>query len=486
MNTIELFAGYLPGLARDQVQHQVLRFEDARQVVLVHVPVLTPSQVDALVQRVKAGSQQHLKTKSASEIVALIDGVIQRLLDVNHPVRQQAQAVLPTVTGFDAHMLRVGLTRYLQSFRAMQLQRFLAEDFDNPKILDEFQPRVTGGWLKALGPDVLTHVWAGNVPALSLWSLISGLLVKAGNIGKVASAEPLFAGWFAQMLVEMAPELADCLAVVWWQGGDHAQAKAVLSQAEVVMAYGSNESMAQVQSLVPASARFLPHGHKISFAVIGREALDVRHAPDTARLAAQDVGRFDQQGCYSPHVLYVQRGGKVSPASFAQHLSAELGALQQHMPRSALSLAEGQAVAQWLQGFEMQAMQDPSVQVLGQLQDAWHVIYHDRSIALQPSALNRCIQVVAIDALQDVVPLIAPCRSLLQTAGVALAPEALLGFAQTLGQAGVTRVCGLGEMTSPLAGWHHDGRFSLLDLVRMVEVDASAEPLAEQFSGYRV
>jgi hypothetical protein len=41
-------------------------------------------------------------------------------------------------------------------------------------------------------------------------------------------------------------------------------------------------------------------------------------------------------------------------------------------------------------------------------------------------------------------------------------------------------------MTSPLAGWHHDGRFSLLDLVRMVEVDASAEPLAEQFSGYRV
>lgn len=486
MKVLELFAGYLPGLQRNEVQHQVLRFEDADQVVLVHVPVLTSTQVDALVQRVKHASQTHLKAKSASDLVALIDGVVQRLLDLNHPVRQLAQAVLPTVTGFDAEMLRVGLTRYLQSFRALQLQRFIAEDFDNPKILDEFQPRVSGGWLKALGPDVLAHVWAGNVPGLSLWSLISGLLVKAGNIGKVASAEPLFAGWFAQMLVESAPELADCLAIVWWQGADHAQAQAVLTHADVVMAYGSNDSMAQLQRLVPATTRFLPHGHKLSFGVVARSALDVRHAPDTARKAAQDVARFDQQGCYSPHVLYVERGGKVSPHTFAQHLSAELGALQQHMPRSRLSLEESQAVAQWTQAIDMQAMQDSRIEVLGQAQDAWRVIYRDQPLTLAPSPLNRCVQVVAIDALTDVLPLVAPCRSLLQTVGVALEPEALLAFADALGRVGVTRVCALGEMTSPNAGWHHDGRFSLLDLVRMVELDSSAEPWAEQFASYRV
>ena len=36
-------------------------------------------------------------------------------------------------------------------------------------------------------------------------------------------------------------------------------------------------------------------------------------APATARLAAHDVMRYDQQGCYSPHVFYVERGGKVAP-----------------------------------------------------------------------------------------------------------------------------------------------------------------------------
>ena len=486
MKKLELFAGYLPGLRREEVHHKTLRFDDERLSVVVHVPLLTPEQAHALVQRVKTASAQHLKPKTVSEMVVIIDRVIAQLLDIHHPVRQLAQEVLPTVTGFDAEMLRVGLTRYLQTFRAMQLQRFVVEDFDNPKILDEFQPRVSGGWLKAFGPEALVHVWAGNVAGLSLWSLISGLLVKAANIGKVASAEPLFAGWFAQLLVETAPELADCLAVVWWPGAEHEHASPFLAQADVVLAYGSNASIAQVQALVPASVRFLPHGHKLSFALVGQEALDMRHAPDTARKVAQDVARFDQQGCYSPHVVYVQRGAKVTPLGFAHYLCAELAAVQQHMPRSRLTLEENQTQAQWLQALEMQAMQDNSIQILGQAQDPWRVVYRDAPCVLQPSALNRCIQVVAIEALSDVLPCVSPMRSLLQTVGLALQPEALLEIADQLGQVGVTRLCAVGEMTSPQAGWHHDGRFSLLDLVRMVELEGSAEPLAEQYAKYRV
>jgi hypothetical protein len=57
-------------------------------------------------------------------------------------------------------------------------------------------------------------------------------------------------------------------------------------------------------------------------------------------------------------------------------------------------------------------------------------------------------------------------------------------LAERLGQAGVTRICALGAMTSPEAGWHHDGRFSLLDLVRMVDLDDSTERSAENFTPY--
>jgi hypothetical protein len=74
----------------------------------------------------------------------------------------------------------------------------------------------------------------------------------------------------------------------------------------------------------------------------------------------------------------------------------------------------------------------------------------------------------------------------LQTVGVAAASEELLPVGDLLGQAGVTRICALGCMTAPEAGWHHDGRFSLLDLVRMVDIEDSTERNAELFTRYEV
>jgi hypothetical protein len=42
----------------------------------------------------------------------------------------------------------------------------------------------------------------------------------------------------------------------------------------------------------------------------------------------------------------------------------------------------------------------------------------------------------------------------------------------------------LGSMTAPEAGWHHDGRFNLLDLITLTEIESSAELSAELYSSY--
>ena len=62
--------------------------------------------------------------------------------------------------------------------------------------------------MRAFGPALLVHSWAGNVPGLPLWSLACGLLVKAGNVGKLPSAEPVFASVFARLLAQVHPPLA--------------------------------------------------------------------------------------------------------------------------------------------------------------------------------------------------------------------------------------------------------------------------------------
>lgn len=484
MNTVRVEAGYLPGLAAADVQWQTLPFEQDGQRVDVAVPVLTALQMQALAERIKRASAQHLKTMTMSEIIAVIDRAIARLLDPNDPYRRQADALLPIVSGYDAEMVRLGLTGFFKTFRAPQLHRFVAEDFANPKVLDGFQPAAKGGAVRAYGPQLLAHSWAGNVPALALWSLVCGLLVKAGNIGKLPSAEPLFAGWFARLLAEVHPPLADCLAVVWWRGAGDEDASALYAQADTVVAYGGNDALHAIQRRLPVTARFLAHGHKLGFGVVSAMALDAQKAPALARRAAWDVMRYDQQGCYSPHVFYVQRGGPVSPRDFAGYLAGELSNLQRRFPRRALDLEESAAVAKWRQAIEWTLPPGGADALIGDMETAWSVAYVDEAASLAPTALQRSITVAGIDALDEVAPLVACRREFLQTAGVAATPEELYRLAEQLGAAGVTRVSAIGAMSVPEAGWHHDGRFNLLDLVRMTEIEQSAEAAADPFASY--
>jgi hypothetical protein len=484
MNVQRVEAGYLPGLASADVQWQTLPFEQDGQRVDVAVPVLTAAQMQALAARVKRASAQHLKTMTVSEIITVIDRAIARLLDPNDPLRRQADALLPVVTGYDADMVRLGLTGLLKTFRAPQLHRFVAEDFANPKVLDSFQPAIKGGAVRAYGPQLLVHSWAGNVPALALWSLICGLLVKAGNIGKLPSAEPLFAGWFARLLADVHPPLADCMAIVWWRGAGDDEASALYAQADTVVAYGGNDALHAIQRRLPVTTRFLAHGHKLGFGVVSAMALDAQKAPALARRAAWDVMRYDQQGCYSPHVFYVQRGGRVPPREFASYLAGELSNLQRRFPRRAMDLAESAAVAKWRQSIEWQLPADGADALIGDPDSAWSVAYADAAQPLMPTALQRSIVVAGIDTLDEVAPLVAAHHDYLQTAGVAATPAELYRLAEQLGAAGVTRISAIGSMSVPEAGWHHDGRFNLLDLVRMTEIEQSAETAADPFAPY--
>ncbi|OES45208.1 acyl-CoA reductase [Domibacillus iocasae] len=477
-------AGYLPDIGETEFETKILTFQSKNETVEVEIPFLTTEQMDKVIEKVKKASAETLKSFSISEIVSIIDQAIVRLLDRDSLYRQKAEKLLPIVTGYDEEIIRLGLTSYLKTFRKKELQRFLIEDLGNPLLLDDFQPRVKGGFSKALGPNVFTHIWSGNVPALPLWSLISGLLVKAGNIGKVPSAEPLFSGWFAHLLVEVEPRLADCLAVVWWKGGDEEREHSIFEQSDVVVGYGGNDSLQSLQNRIPVTTRFLPFGHKISFGVVSQSSLDSRKTWQSVHQAALDVVRYDQQGCYSPHIFYVQHGGKVSPKEFARFLANELENFQKRHPRRELSMEESVSMAAWRQREEMIIFSNPNNEVLGNQANDWTVVYEENNIHFTPSSLNRVIKVIAFETIENILPYIAPHRSLLQTVGIAANPNELFEWAELLGKTGVTRITALGSMTSPEAGWHHDGRFNLLDLVNMVDIEAAAEESSEQFAPY--
>jgi hypothetical protein len=253
---------------------------------------------------------------------------------------------------------------------------------------------------------------------------------------------------------------------------------AALQQADAVIAYGSDDTLSALQQRMPMGVRWLAHGHKLGFGLVTRAALTARHGPELALAAARDVARHDQSGCYSPHVFYVQRGGVVTPREWAERLSHALQQQHARHPRRAPDAAEAHALAQWRQQIEWSEHQ---VLFSGEGGD---VAFSDESLALSPGPGLRCVQVVAFDESSEVLAQVAGARRWLQTVGLACSPEDWPVWAHQLGQVGVTRLCALGAMTAPEAGWHHDGGHSLRDFLRWVQAEQSLGMVSEDFAPY--
>jgi hypothetical protein len=418
-----------------------------------------------------------------NDIAAAIDAAVHRLLDENDPHHRLLMQALPRTTGFAPEMVRLTLHGALRTFRAMPLQRLMAGDLGDPTVLDGFRPRMNGGWARAEGPELLVHVWAGNVPALPLWSMVCGLLAKGGNLGRVSAGEPVFANVFAAVLQQVEPRLAAAFGVLWWDHEDPC-ADLVWQAADTVLAYGGDAALDALRRRLPGPVRWLPHGHRISIGVVTQQALDVWRTPDLVRRAARDIVLHEQQGCYSPQALLIQRGGTVSPLEFAQRLAAALEQLTPRFPRPALDLSEASSVAAWRDARQWQALGDEGITLLGRADDQATVVHRERAVPLSPGPLHRCIEVMAIDGFDELPSLLAPCRRHLQSVGIAATPEELLPLGEWLAAAGATRLTALGEMTAPAPGWQADSRPSLLDLLRWVDLEASTERLADSLTGY--
>lgn len=450
--------------------------------VALRMPVVTPDLIDLVAGRLLENQEAYLAGRPVMDIVAALGRVSARWSDPDYPLRREAEQLIPAITGYAPAMVRRGLKEYLKTFRHDRLLRFLAQDFDNPLVLDGFQPSRAGGRSRAYGPRLITQIFAGNVPGVPVWNLVCGLLVKSATLGKSASGEPLFPVLFARSIAAEDPQLASCLAIVHWPGGDAPIEDAAFARSDAVTATGGISTIDSVRRRLPAGVPFVPYGHKVSFAVVGREALALNRYADTARQIAADTSHYDQQGCLSPHYVFVERGGAVEPRAFAAAVAAEMDRFERSKPRAKLTLEESAAIERVRSSYEFRAYNDDGVDLFtSEAGTSWTVAYEETHFAFEPSPLNRVLRIHAVNGIDDVGRLAAPLRRHLQTVGVACSPQRLGEWADVLGRCGTDRICAVGQMPAPAAGWHHDGRGNLSTLVRWIDIESAAETALERY-----
>ncbi len=445
---------HLPGL-EEQIATDSLGFGD----VEVEVPRLRPAQLRAAMQGAKRIGQC-LRKHPIGDVLAKIDAAVTSWLWPDSPGRQLAEQVLPSVTGFSSEMVRHGLPLLLTPLRAAAVQALLDAEFVDRTVLD----RMHEG-RRAIGPDLILHVMSGNIPGLAAAPMLLSLAVKSPILMKSAAGDPIFAALFAASISEIDEELGRCLLVTHWRGGDPAIEEVAFAEADLVVASGSDAAIAAIAPRV--SGRFIGHGHKVSFAAIARECLaDEPAARLLAGRLAYDVSLWDQQGCLSPQLCYVESGGGITAPQFGELLAQELSQLAAQLPPRRLSLLDRAQILRFRQEAEWQS--PGSVSVLASANSADWTVTIESEVDFVPTCLHRCVRVKSMASLSDLTTVLRRHRRYLEATGIAAGVERLPELVEILGGCGVRRICSIGKMQEPSLSWRPGGRPRVAEWVEWV------------------
>lgn len=339
----------------------------------------------------------------------------------------------------------------------------------NLGYLDKFLPFPDSDkhYLKASARGLVCHWLAGNVQILGMFALIQSIISKNVNLLKVSSRDD---GVFTDILnafkgtiyttVEgytiTGDDLLKTISVVYFSRYADKLGVEMSKQADVRIAWGGRESVETVSNY-PAryDTETIIFGPKLSFSVIAKENLcSVQDAKKLARKVSVDVSVFDQTGCASPHNLYVEEGGEVSPEEFVDMLGDSMQKTELQIPKPQMSAEQVSHI------HSIRGVYDFKGSVIGSDTMSWTVLLDDLDEIDSP-VYSRVLFVHKVKSIFDSLKFIDENT---QTIGIAAPTEKALAFATDASRRGVMRLPLIGRMLNFEMPW--DGIFLFDRLVK--------------------
>lgn len=459
---------------------------------------------------------------------AAMGAFARRLAEPSDPIRSQALSVLPGYTGFSEAMIRFTISA-LDLWELDRMPAAFSLAITNEAAL-AWQPmqglpgrlhfysadaklrmlqRLPGLAARTLfrtpdHPELVVGYGAGNVPGTALLISILGLATTLAGVGPPALVvrnsrrEPIFTPLVLKGLEAMDPDLVSTLAVLVWDYEEPLVQETLLSEADLLIAAASDETIAQIEVQIENAKRrqaasssghargrpirFHAHGHKVSFSAIGKEVLahglndrTTGHSllDMVSLLAALDSIFWDQYGCLSSRIHFVENGGEghYGPLEYASRLGKQLRMLGDFIPRGAWPR---QHLHDRFDRYK-QLETTGQVHVLSNYEDEFVLAVDQRQLnadafrSLVNDCQGRVVIVRPIDELEEV-----PDRYLrwlpennLQSLSVAVGytekglSARFLDFAKACGERGVTAIRSLGRGAFPQLSYSWDGLIPL-------------------------
>ena len=329
--------------------------------------------------------------------------------------------------------------------------------------------------MRANARGLVCHWLAGNVQILGLFALVQAILTKNSNLLKVSKNDE---GVFRLLLtafegleytctdghVIKGEDLLKTIAVIYFPRTADDVARQMSASADVRIAWGGREAVETVASYPSRyDAETVIFGPKLSMAVVAREDLqDEQEARKLARRVAVDVSIFDQTGCASPHNVYIERNGAISPEQFCELLTEAMRKTELQIPKPAMSAEQVSAI------HSIRSVYDFCGKVYGSETMSYTILLDDEPASHKP-VYSRVIFVHVVDDINDALAFVSDD---IQTIGISSASERTQLFASEAAHRGAMRFPLIGRMLNFEMPW--DG-IILID--RLVKWNTLAGPM---------
>ena len=436
---------------------------------------LTAGMVTAACETLKRNREKYLAHRKIEDIVKVLCETGAAWLRPEYHLRRFAVESGPNSSGFSKAVLARGLDSFFARFTPENFLALLDQDLGRG-VASAYSTdsahhasHIASHFFH--GPLLIGHIAAGNVPNPALMSLTLGLLTRSAQFMKCASGASLLPRLFAHSIYEFDHKLGACLELAEWRGGNAQIEDALFKEADCVTATGSDETLKAIRSRLPANMRFLEYGQQVSLGFVTREALRDETIAEVVSRVADDITAWDQNGCLSPHAIFVEERGEVESDRFAQLLAVELMARETTEPRGLITIEESAVIASRRSVYEALAAHRGDVKIWqSQGSTAWTVVF-EHEVRFHFSPLNRFIFVKPVPDLAAVLKGIDELKGKVSTIGLASSPDRVRELAPQLARWGVTRICAAGQMQNPPLTWRHDGRPALGDLITWTDCE---------------
>ncbi|MBU3114591.1 acyl-CoA reductase [Clostridium lacusfryxellense] len=365
-------------------------------------------------------------------------------------------------------MLRMEGVPFLSFYlKKVNIEKQLELNLGNIEFLNDFVKVDEEKYIKAQPKGVVCHWMAGNVPTLSIYSVLESVLCKNSNILRVSkdSASHVYnlLNFFKNIEVEYEGNIYSSniilksIALIYFNSDDKNLNALMSLKADARIVWGGKSAVDSISFLPKkTTCKDIIFGPKYSFAVFDKSAIESNDFEEYLENLVTDIITFNQKACSSPQVLFIEKSN-LSVDKIAIMLSHKF----ENIIKRNSNLDLEQAIAakvinkrgEYLLGLDKMAYIGKGLQ---------YTILIDSEIKLEEAITGRTIFIKELEDIMEICPLITKN---IQTIGIASKNnKKTIDFASRVTAIGVNRVVKIGYMNFYDSPW--DGTLITSELVR--------------------